>query len=289
MQGFRIETPAKVNLFLDVLGRRDDGYHEIETLFYPFDVLTDTVVVEVMGEPGLNVVCDHPAVPEDARNTCFRAARAFAARAGVRESWRIVIEKRIPVAAGLGGGSSDAGAVLRLLNRACDDVLGPRELLAVARTIGADVPFFLDPSVPALGTGMGDVLTSVSVRHDLCVVLLAPGFPVSAAWAYANADRIPRPPAPAAAAEFAETLAGGTLEALAAQTYNALEFAILDKFPLVGMLREFLRGEGALAAHVSGSGPTVFGVFARPPAPGLAERARAVFGAELAVCGIGCG
>jgi len=289
VQVFRAETPAKINLFLDVLGRRDDGYHEIATFFYPLPAPTDTIEVEVVDRAGVTVVCDHPAVPDDAENICIRAARAYAAAAGVPASWRIAIEKRIPVAAGLGGGSSDAGAVLRLLNRACGGVLNPQELLRVAATVGADVPFFLGPSVPALGTGTGTTLAPVPFRRDLCLVLLAPEFPVSAAWAYANLDRAPRPAARVSAAKFVETFSGGTLQALAAQMYNALEFAVGDKFPLVGLLREFLDGEGALATHVSGSGPTVFGIFAEPPAPGLAERVGAVFGSELTVLGEGGG
>lgn len=276
-------APAKINLFLDVLGKRSDGYHEIETVFYPLTDLADTIMIETDQAPEGTIICDDPAVPLDADNTCRRAAEAFVRAAGLPVSWRITIAKRIPVAAGLGGGSADAATVLLLLNQAHGNCLSIEALREIAVSIGADVSFFLDASCPALARGIGEKLEQLAPSRPLPLVLLCPGFPVSAAWAYANLDRVPRPSAPVRAAEFAAALQKGPLEELASATYNALEYAVLDKFPLVEMLRDFLMQAGALCAHVSGSGPTVFGLFNSPVPSGLADRARETFGPSLVV------
>ena len=277
------DAPAKINLFLDVPGQRSDGYHDIETVFYPLPGLADTITVEIDRSPGVTIVCDNPAVPVDADNSCLRAAEAFAAVAGVRAAWRITIKKRIPVAAGLGGGSSDAAAVLRLLDRAHDAPLGIDALHAIAVRIGADIPFFLDASRPALAGGIGEELEPLPRVHPLPLVLLCPGFPVSAAWAYANLARMRRPPPPVRAAEFATLLPENSTAKLAAAVYNALEYAVFDKFPLVKILRDFLLKSGALCAHVSGSGPTVFGLFDDRIPDGIEKRARDTFGSFLGV------
>jgi 4-diphosphocytidyl-2-C-methyl-D-erythritol kinase len=275
-------SPAKINLFLNIVGQRADGYHDIDTVFLPLDAPSDTVSLDRRDAPGIDIGCDVSVVPTDERNLCWRAASAFAAAAGCEPRWHIEIAKRIPVAAGLGGGSSNAATLLRLLNRTVPVPLAPETLRAVAVSLGADVPFFLDPT-PCRATGIGEQLTPVPCRAALPLVLLHAGFPVAAAWAYREADRIERPAAPSATDVLA-ALAAGDTAAAARYAYNALEFAVCRKFPLVEMMFEFLRANGCLAAHVSGSGPTVFGVCPNTDRTALLNAARQEFGDRVWGC-----
>jgi 4-diphosphocytidyl-2-C-methyl-D-erythritol kinase len=279
-------TPAKINLYLDVRGRRKDGYHDIRTVFAALPGLVDTVSLEQVSAAGLSVCCDRPEVPTDERNLCWRAATEYASRVGLVPAWRVAIGKRIPVAAGLGGGSSDAAAALRLLNAgAAGRSLPPLALAELARKLGADVPFFLDPGV-RLAEGIGEVLRPVACRSPVPVVLLNGGFPVPASWAYANLRRCGQPEPPALAGLLAG-LEQGEIAAVARHCFNALEFAVIDKFPLVELMLEFLRQSGCLAAHVSGSGPTVFGICAElGQAQRLAQRAQRRFGRGTWTCAV---
>jgi 4-diphosphocytidyl-2-C-methyl-D-erythritol kinase len=270
--------PGKINLFLDVLGKRPDGYHDLCTIFLPVTEPLDEVTVQALDAPGLEVVCDHPDVPNGETNTCYKAAQAYAARAGVQPVWHVAITKRIPVAAGMGGGSADAAATLLALNELCDSRLSCEQLHELAASIGADVPFFLDPR-PALGEGIGDQLRPVPLACDLSLVLVNPGFPVPVAWSYANLDRVSRPAAPDCDALLA-AMASGDFSGIAAGAYNALEYAVRDKFPLVEMLRATLLEAGCAAVAVSGSGPTLFGLVPGDPKP-IADALHAKYGDEV--------
>jgi 4-diphosphocytidyl-2-C-methyl-D-erythritol kinase len=273
---------AKINLYLDVVGRRRDGYHEIATVFMPLVAPADAITL-IVGTPGeLTVTCAHPGVPEGPENLCWKAAAAFAQEAGLEPAWRLAIEKRIPVAAGLGGGSSDAAAVLLALDRQYPGAVPAGRLAGLAARLGADVPFFLRPA-PALGRGIGELLTPVACGRRLELVLANPGFPVSAAWAYAHRGRVPVPAAPSLE-DLLGALAGGDPAAVARLTYNALEYAVLDKFPLVRLLREALLAQGCLGAHVSGSGPTVYGICPAGAGAAIAARLGALYGTAVWVC-----
>lgn len=270
-------VPGKINLFLDVLGKRPDGYHDLRTVFLPVSEPVDELTVELLDQPGVEVVCAHPGVPCNETNVCWRAAQAFAEAAGVEPSWRIGIVKRIPVAAGMGGGSADAAATLLALNQMHSGCLPAATLHRLAAGIGADVPFFLDPR-PALGEGIGDRLRPVSLGCDLALVLVNPGFPVPVSWTYANLDRVPRPSAPDCAA-LLDALARGDRKGIAAGVHNALEYAVRDKFPLVEMIRAALLAAGCTAVAVSGSGPTLFGLVDGDPET-VAAAVRAEYGEE---------
>ena len=251
-------APAKLNLFLDITGRRTDGYHEILTVFVPLPGLRDTVRLQDR-EPGsgIAVVCDHPDVPDDESNTVWRAAEAFAKRAGVAPNWEIHIDKEIPVAAGLGGGSSDAAVVLRLLNTRHNGILDRQTLRELAVTIGADVPFFLAPQ-PAMGRGIGERLTPFRMGFSVPAVVVNPGFPIAAGWAYRNAEW--RPGGMRSPAAMLSALGEGDIPAVGKALFNVFEAAVIHKFPLVDMLLDVLREHGSLGASLSGSGPTVFGL-----------------------------
>lgn len=278
---YTLNAPAKINLYLRVIGRRPDGYHDLETVFWPLPGLYDTLTLEPRAKPGITLTCSDPELPGDEKNLAWRAAKAFAESAGVPTAWRLHLEKRIPVAAGLGGGSSDAAAVLRLLNDHHGHPLTDAKLHALARGLGADVPFFLQP-VPALATGIGDTLTALTVGATvLPLLLINPGVPISTAWAYRHWDTAPLPPAPPVTDAVA-ALAAGDLSRLAAASYNSLEHCALRKFPALQLLLEFLRAQpGCLATHISGSGATVYAL-CQPGVPGvLAEAVRQRFDAPF--------
>jgi len=247
-------APAKVNLSLRVLGEREDGYHLIESVMVP---LTLGDLVEVgFGGRGIAIACSDSNLPTGEGNLAWRAARAFLDATGFRRGVRIGLGKAIPIAAGLGGGSSDAAAVLQGLNDLAGRPLAPKALLRIAAGLGADVPFFLDPR-PVLATGIGEILTPLPPLPRTWFVLVNPGFPLSAGWVYGHVEgaltsRGPRHKV----RRFSRNWSN-----IGACLFNDLEAAILPRFPVLVTLKERLIGLGAVGALVSGSGPTVFGVF----------------------------
>jgi len=246
---------AKVNLTLHVLGRRPDGYHEMRSLMVPISLADELEVVVGAPEDAISV----PGRPdlEGPDNLCLRAVRAFRRHVAPVPGVLVRLDKRIPTAAGLGGGSSDAAAVLRVLAREAGvDVDAPR-LAAAALEVGSDVPFFLR-SEPALAAGRGEVLSPAPPLPDeLPLVLLHPPFGVSAGEAYAalsqaRAGRVPPPPPPPGPLPDAS--------AVARILHNDLQPPIVERYPIHSLLQR-LEEAGALGALMSGSGPTVFGVF----------------------------
>jgi 4-diphosphocytidyl-2-C-methyl-D-erythritol kinase len=250
----RLTAAAKVNLVLEILGKRVDGYHELATVMQTVD-LVDRLVLEDAEELALTTAST--AVPGDGDNLALRAAMALRAAANVDRGVRIRLDKRIPVAAGLGGGSSDAAATLLGLNRLWG-LRWPRARLAeVAVTLGMDVPFFLEGGV-ALGTGRGEKLKAVG-GAPLALVLINPGTPLSTATVYGRVT-----PAMYSSGEHAremvEALRTRKTFRVAASLYNGLEAAALGATAGVTRMRAALLAAGALGAAMSGSGPTVFGV-----------------------------
>ena len=263
-----IQACAKINLGLRVVGRRHDGYHLIESLFLPLD-LRDDVAVSVEDAPQtvveVELTGDASGVPADASNLAARAAEAFLREAKLDRRVWIRIEKRIPVAAGLGGGSSDAGSVLRALAAALPGALTPRTLASVALRIGADVPYFLDPR-PALVGGIGERVEAVAGLPALALVLANPGVALPTAEVYRAWDAIAGEPlASPQGLERAELEAAARsadpVAALAVFATNDLEAAAVRLCPPIARLRDRLRAAGARLVAMSGSGPTVYGVF----------------------------
>ncbi len=252
-----IQAVAKTNLYLAVVGKRADGYHEIESLMVRIPQLADRLRLAGQAGEGIELSCSGGAVPNDAGNLVWRAAQRFAEVAGVSPNWRLELEKRIPVAAGLGGGSSDAAATLLALNRWHGEPLSAAALAAIATSLGADVPFFLGDS-PCLVRGIGEQLSPLPAGLAVPLVLVNPGFPLSTAWAYGQIRPGPGPGLEAAATAFA----AGDLERLAAACHNAFEAVVLRKFPLLQLIVRQLQEAGCLAVHLSGSGPTIFGLAA---------------------------
>ncbi|MCP5519277.1 MAG: 4-(cytidine 5'-diphospho)-2-C-methyl-D-erythritol kinase [Verrucomicrobiales bacterium] len=256
-------SPCKVNLLLNTLGRRPDGFHELETLLLPV-AWSDELELEATGD-GATLECDHPEVPCDGRNLVLRAAAAFFAATGVQAGARFRLTKRIPMAAGLGGGSSNAAAALRLLNERFGSPLAEAALAGLASSLGSDVPFFLQ-SEPAIGRGRGERLEAVGglrALDGLWLMLVHPGFGVSTPWAYQHLAAFPEMVngRPGRAARMAGLLAGGDRPGGLAEAFNSLEAPVLAKYPVLRLYQDFLREMGALTALMSGSGSTTFALF----------------------------
>jgi 4-diphosphocytidyl-2-C-methyl-D-erythritol kinase len=272
----RLHSFAKLNLGLEVLGLRDDGYHELRTLFQTID-LHDDVVLRPRRQ-GVVVRCDHPAVPSDETNLAARAAEAVRRYGRVRAGVEIEIQKRIPVGGGLGGGSSNAAAVLLGLDRLWKLGLGPDALHRLARGLGADVPFFLLGGT-ALGLSRGDEVYPLRRQVRAHVVVVDPGVHVSTARVFARVDArlTPRLNSNSIFYFVSRELEGAAAFRL---LVNDLEEAALEEAPTLReqarRIRAVLLEEGACLAGLSGSGASYFGLFegARP-----AERARTTLAA----------
>lgn len=259
----RISTPSKINLSLNVLSARMDGYHEIDSIFYPLNVPSDEIGLEFPADRtgGILIRCANPDIPSDPeKNLCGRAVSLFCQAAGNPvPAVDIFLEKRIPQTGGMGGGSSDAAAVLRLMAQRFAPV-SDKLLLEVAQALGADVPFFLNPG-PSRVRGIGEKLQALPDLPDaLPLVLAAPDFPISAKWAYDHWT--PDAALPDGNEELlADALKKRDLSRAARFMKNSLSAPIFRKFPLLQWLREFFLKSGALCAEVTGSGPTVFALF----------------------------
>jgi 4-diphosphocytidyl-2-C-methyl-D-erythritol kinase len=269
----QVFAPAKVNLHLAVGARRSDGYHDVTTVLQALD-FGDTVTIAPAAEFGFACLPDLGLSPDD--NLACRAAQALAARFDRPLDVSIVVSKRIPAGAGLGGASSDAAAVLLGLARLWAVDTADEALLDVARTLGADVPFFLG-ACTALYSGRGDVLERMLPPLDAPIVLAKPGAPVPTAQAYAAFDRLPQVPSPDPSALLAE-LEGGDASEVAARLYNNMTHAALLLVPALGeALRLVGESPGVLAALMAGSGSAVFGICADDSAAAAcADAARSV-------------
>lgn len=249
-----LQAPAKVNLFLRVLGRRPDGYHELATLMQPLE-LADTLTAR-LGPTGLRLGCNRPELAGEG-NLVLAAARAFYAALGREPAAAFELQKRIPVAAGLGGGSSDAAAALLALNALHDGALEPGRLAALAAGLGADVPFFL-AGCTAWCTDIGQMVEPWPAFPLLNLVLVNPRFALSTAHVYQQFDFYwTNAPGPTRMKRLLRK--ASSIDQL---LVNDLEEVSLREHPILGHIKEALRKAGARGCLMSGSGPTVFGVFA---------------------------
>ena len=284
MIGSRIvaRTPAKVNLHLEVLHQREDGYHEIETIFQAID-LRDIVTVEVGSSAGpIHVQCDHPSVPLDRSNLCHRAAKLLRTRTGIDRSVSIRIEKKIPVAAGLGGGSSDAAATLLALDRLWKLDLDRSELEALALKLGADVPFFLRGGT-AVGRGVGEVLTPVNSSGMGVFLLITPPLEISTKWVYEQLRMGLTHSTPKVNVQTIRVLLSRFPERQWPGT-NRLADVVMPAHPALLRLQDELLETRPAFAMLSGSGPSIFAVY---DTVDDAERAREAVNARDAFTWIG--
>jgi 4-diphosphocytidyl-2-C-methyl-D-erythritol kinase len=273
LQLMDVLAPAKVNLSLKIVGRREDGFHEIETFIAPIS-LYDELGIDKQPR-WIDFNCDNASIPSGDENLVVRAAKTFFQTTQAKGGVSIVLHKKIPDGAGLGGGSSDAAATLLALNQLFDTKLTRKALVKMAETIGSDVPFFMFQSA-ATCKGRGELVTPVELRERLSILLLKPEFGVSSSWAYSHwqdSKEIPR------VAYGAQEFAGQTF-------VNDLERSVFEKFVFLAELKMWLLKQTEVgAALMSGSGSTVFAVMrANADADALAKEARAELDRELWAC-----
>jgi 4-diphosphocytidyl-2-C-methyl-D-erythritol kinase len=260
----KIDAPAKVNLTLRVLGRRVDGFHEIETLMVPI-TLADRLVINLRADSDIRLTCSDPSVPSDASNLGHRATAAFAKHTGMKFGVDIHIEKNIPHGAGLGGGSSDAAAVLVALDRLLATKMTTEELERLAATLGSDIPFFIR-SQPAICRGRGEIIEPFEGLPPADILLVKPPFPIPTPWAYQAWANSEKP-----SATFQQFHGSISL-------VNDLEAPVFSKYLLLPVLKSALRAHPAVsAAMMSGSGSTIFAIL-RDSAEGIEEWIRSEFG-----------
>jgi len=275
------KSPCKVNLLLNILGKRPDGFHELETVMHPLN-LFDEIRFERGGD-GIQLTCNEPALPVDSKNLVYRAAEAFFKLHNVRAGIRLHLEKKIPLEAGLGGGSGNAATTLLGMNEIFGSPLPGPALFALAAALGSDVPFFLQ-NQPALATGRGEKIRPLDhfpALRGKAFLLIHPGFGISTPWAYQNLARFPEAlnGRPDRAQKLVAKLQAGDLRAASAEFYNSLEAPALEKYPVLALFQEFLRANGALAALMSGSGSTTFAIVDNvDAAESLVEKFKSKFG-----------
>ena len=268
----QVLAPAKINLSLKIVGRRNDGFHELDTFIVPIS-LCDEIRVDKGGPTDrIKFRCDDPSVPQGDDNLAVRAAKAFFETTEIEPAISIELKKKIPNGAGLGGGSSDAASVLLALNELFETKL-PREALAeMAKSIGSDVPFFIFQSA-ALCKGRGEIVVPVKLQRQLSILLLKPLFAVSTAWAYSRW-------------QHSQEIPGVRYEAqsFADQTFvNDLERPVFEKFVFLAQLKMWLLSQSEVGATLmSGSGSTMFAVMREnTDADSVAKRVKAAPDPEL--------
>lgn len=282
------EAFAKINLFLDVTGRREDGYHDILSVMQSVS-LSDTVSLELT-EGEFSVSCNASGVPTDAKNIAVRAAMKFFEHTGASAGAKINIEKRIPMEAGLAGGSTDGAAVIQILNELTGANLPDSDLIKIASKVGADVPFCLFGGT-RITRGIGDILEKCRSCPKLHVVVAIDGEGVSTPWAYGELDRMFdkfKAPTDIKNSEkyqrLISALKSADKRAVTGNIFNIFEAAVPQVRPMVNILKEKMLQNGAVNAMMSGSGPSVYGLFESARA---AERAAEIIragGARAFVC-----
>lgn len=254
----RLRALAKINLGLDILRKREDGYHEVRMIMQTIQMY-DVLEIRRVKKPGISLSVNYPYIPNDERNLVYKAAKLLMDEFQVKSGVDIRLEKFIPVAAGMAGGSSDAAAALVGINRLFKLGLSEKDLMDRAVNIGADVPYCVMRGT-ALAEGIGEKLTRITPVPDCFVLIGKPGINVSTKAAYESLqlDKITTHPDIDGMIKDIEC---GNLLAMTEKMGNVFESGIIGKYPVIGEIKELMEAHGALKAMMSGSGPTVFGIF----------------------------
>ena len=258
MESLRLRACAKVNLAIDVVRRRPDGYHDVRMIMQMLD-LCDFVTLRRMEEAGIRLSCDHPDLPCDDGNIAYRAAALMMERFDLQGGVRIEIEKHIPLAAGMAGGSTDCAAVLQGMNALFQLGLDLKQLMDIGVTLGADVPFCLMQGT-ALSEGIGEILSPLPSMPDLPVLIAKPPIGVSTKYVYEHLrldEQIIHPDIDG----MVRALQDGDLAGITERLGNVLETVTIPEHPEIAEIKKIMEDHGAAGALMSGSGPTVFGIF----------------------------
>ncbi|MBF0216163.1 MAG: 4-(cytidine 5'-diphospho)-2-C-methyl-D-erythritol kinase [Candidatus Omnitrophica bacterium] len=269
------KAPAKVNLYLKVLAKRPDGYHDIETVFEKIS-LFDIVSVEATSKKTV-ITSNDPNIPVDNSSIMMRAASLFRDRAGNGKNFKVHLEKNIPVSAGLGGGSSDTATLLKAMNELSGSPLDTNTLNEMGGSLGADIPFFLHNHSFAYGTGKGDIISGMESMVKIWHVLINPPISVSTKEVYSLVNPLGLTNHNGVGRMFGDFLSGRDTWDIAKNLHNDLQHITLGIFPVLGETLRELMTQGAQGAIMSGSGPTVFGIFEEKEAFSAKERLREKF------------
>lgn len=280
-----MRSPGKINFGLDIIRKRSDGFHELESIMVPLDVCDEMEFEPRDGGHGVTMECDAPGLPTDSSNLVIRAALLLQRHVSVTAGAHIRLHKRLPIAAGMGGGSGNGAVALSGLNQLWQLGLTHEQLQPLAASLGSDCALFLDPK-PAFCHGRGELVEPLTDAERPTLraahfVLINPGFGISTKWAYEQL----RPfltGRTGAIKVIRDALAKGDLPAAARAMVNTLEGPALRKFPMLELLKESLAHNGCIASMMSGSGATVFGVARdRASAERAMAAARAEFGGKM--------
>ena len=253
-----LKALAKINLGLDVLGRRDNGYHDVRMVMQTI-YLYDNVTLTRAEEPGIQVETNLSYLPVDGNNIAYKAAKLLIDEFGIQEGVHIKLEKRIPVAAGMAGGSSNAAAVLVGMNRMFDLGLSQSQLMERGVALGADVPYCVMRGT-ALAEGIGEELSALPPMPKCYILVAKPAISVSTKWVYETLDAkeiVEHPDIDG----LLQGLKEQDLSKVASSMGNVLESVTIEKYPIIETIKDAMKEAGALNAMMSGSGPTVFGIF----------------------------
>lgn len=257
LEQITIAAPAKINLSLDITGKLENGYHALDTIMQTISI-EDKITLAKTGRQ-ISVLCDHPQVPQGNGNICHKAAEAFFEKTALEGSVIITIDKNIPVAAGLAGGSSDAAAVIKGLNLLYGTGLTQREMCEIGLKCGADVPYCIVAGT-CRAKGIGEKLTKLPSFAGVYIVLVVPDFFVSTAWAYKNYDLNKTDEKPRTE-ELISYIRGRDIKNTAERMVNVLESVTAKKHPEIQEIKNDIKKSGACGSVMSGSGPSVFGLF----------------------------
>lgn len=257
LEQITIAAPAKINLSLDITGKLENGYHALDTIMQTISI-EDKITLAKTGRQ-ISVLCDHPQVPQGNGNICHKAAEAFFEKTALEGGVIITIDKNIPVAAGLAGGSSDAAAVIKGLNLLYGTGLTQREMCEIGLKCGADVPYCIVAGT-CRAKGIGEKLTKLPSFAGVYIVLVVPDFFVSTAWAYKNYD-LNSPDEKPCTEELISYIRGRDIKNTAERMANVLESVTAKKHPEIREIKHDIKKSGACGSVMSGSGPSVFGLF----------------------------
>ncbi len=257
MEELIIESYGKVNLALDILYKRDDGYHEINSIMQRINLKDKLTFTEI--EKGVIIESNNPEVPTDSTNLVYKAWEILKDITGIDKGIHVNIEKNIPIAAGLAGGSSNGAATLQALNQMWNLKLSDIELMEIGKNLGADIPFCIMGGT-ALAQGIGEKLKSLNPFSKKHLLLCNPGIKVSTEYAYSkinpNGKRLD-------IQGLIDCIESGDIKCVAEKMANKMEEPIIEEYPIIQNIKDIMLKNGALGAIMSGSGPTVFGLFAK--------------------------
>ena len=258
MDSLTLQSPAKINLRLEILGKRDDGYHEIRTIFQKIS-FHDDITLKALPQKGIIVTVDDPAIPSDDKNLAYKAALLLMEDQNISAGVAIHIKKKIPSGAGLGGGSSNAATTLEGLNRLYELKLKDKYLQQLSMTLGADVPFFLSETGTALGTGIGEKLKPLNLQTELWFLLIFPNFSISTSVAYSTYSKYNLLTKRKKNIRLQNSIR--TFDSVIPLLLNDFESVVIPLYPEIKTIKDNLITAGAAGSLLSGSGSSVFGVF----------------------------